>query len=55
MDGSARWKYATTPAERTSSAKPAKVRCPIIMAGMAILRGYGAYSGAPAALWKKIG
>src|ERR1700722_2233171 len=45
--GSDLCKYATTPAETTISAKPAMVRCPIIMAGIAMCSGYGAYKGAP--------
>ena len=36
-------------ADTAASASPAKVRCPIIMAGMATRNGYGAYKGAPAA------
>ena len=47
--GSATCRYATSPAEITASAIPAKVRCPIIMAGIAMLSGYGAYSGVPVA------
>ena len=39
--GSARCRYATTPAETTISANPAMVRWPIIMAGMETLSGYG--------------
>ena len=37
--GSARCRYATTPADTTISAKPAMVRCPIIMAGIVIRKG----------------
>src|SRR5580704_4946172 len=44
--GSDLCKYATTPAETTISARPAMVRCPIIMAGIAMCSGYGAYKGA---------
>src|SRR5208283_755062 len=47
--GSAACRYATSPAEITASAKPAKVRCPINIAGSATRNGYGAYSGVPAA------
>jgi hypothetical protein len=38
-DGSDLCKYATTPAETTISASPAMVRCPIIIAGIAIRKG----------------
>src|SRR5438552_2262757 len=41
-EGSARCRYETTPAVTTISASPATVRWPIIIAGIAMCRGYGA-------------